>query len=345
MKEKIRQMYFPDEASWLKRRNLSLGGTAAAIIWGVHPRISKLELWTRRYKQLEENTPDVDPHEIQTKTIGKILEPGITKLYCLATGRKTAPRKPGISLWTNSKYPFAHYSDDMIVTRNEFTDWNDDGSRVMVKERGVLECKNTGGWAADQWEVAPPLTARIQLMHGLMVTGLKWGSVAGLIGGWHWMFRHADVARHEEFIERLAEKESAFWDSLEKGIPPKPDGSDSAKQAIEWLYPQQTAGQIVQLGPAELEAHEELKQLKEQIKQLEFRETELKNHLKMAIGEAEFGVLPGEEINRAYSFKQVRKDAYSVPEQTYRELRVVNWKTQQRKIEYQKKEIAHEQPA
>src|SRR5690606_34839078 len=85
-----------------------------------------------------------------------------------------------------------------------------------------------------------------------------------------------------------------FWEGhIVPRIPPAPDHSDASAEAIRRLFPV-ASGEVVDLrDDRELtRIAEELEAAKVACKEAEQRKAELENRLKLAMGDASYGVLP-----------------------------------------------------
>ena len=99
---------------------------------------------------------------------------------------------------------------------------------------GVLEIKNTSSWNAKDWDEEPPLYAVVQNLHYQIVLGLKWGYVAGLIGGNHLAVHK--VALDDDVEADILTLEHSFWNKVMDTDPPALDGSDSTLEALKLKY-------------------------------------------------------------------------------------------------------------
>jgi putative phage-type endonuclease len=102
---------------------------------------------------------------------------------------------------------------------------------------GVLETKNVDfvqhrrAWTSGE----PPPHILLQLQHQLACTGLRWGAVAGLVGG-NRLEVYPYVVRPKLVIE-IRRRVDAFWRSIEQNRPPPVDGSDGASDVLRALHP------------------------------------------------------------------------------------------------------------
>jgi len=101
---------------------------------------------------------------------------------------------------------------------------------------GVLECKSADGSTIHDWDDdEAPWHATCQSFHYMIVFGLTWGYVAGLIGGN--TFRSPRVEITQAVLENLPKTELEFWGLVETKTPPPIDSSDNTRAALSRLYP------------------------------------------------------------------------------------------------------------
>ncbi|MBX9756721.1 MAG: YqaJ viral recombinase family protein, partial [Pseudomonadaceae bacterium] len=162
---------------------------------------------------------------------------------------------------------------------------NIDREVIGADDVQILECKTAGINGARLWKEACPEYVQLQVMHQLAVTGKQAADVAVLLGGQHLEIHR--IERDERMISRLIELERKFWNYVVTDTPPPADGSDSADQALRCLYPADS-GQVVDFSanPALAIAYVELKSVRQSIAQQEKRESQLKQTLQQAMGEA-----------------------------------------------------------
>lgn len=295
---------------WLEERRSGLGGSDAASVLGISKWKSRLALWAEKTGQVEE--PNLE--EVEYVEWGNILEDPIAQRYTKITGR-TLIDHGRFAIRINEKYPFMHCTMDREIP------FLQSGARepfpAYASGNGDLSIKNTSEFKKKDWEEEAPAVYQAQLQHELAVTGLQWGSFGVLIGGnrFHWM----DVPRNDRFISLLIEKEEEFWDMVQRGICPEPDDSDSSKETLLRLYPQDT-GESRALPPEFADLKEQRQGLKVQIKALEEELQGMDNRIKAAIGDAAIGLLPD---GSGFSWKKQHRDSYTVQASDFRVLREI----------------------
>lgn len=287
---------------WLAERRKGIGSSDAAAILGVHPYKSAYAVWAEKTGLIVEDSEQIG----EAALWGNVLEPVIAEQYSLRTGRilKDYGRH---FIQRNPTYPFALATIDREI------------QPLDERGPGILEIKTVGLRLAHLWEDEAPVYYQVQLQHQFLVTTLRWGSFAPLIGGQQ-LLPWPDEYPNERFLQILAEKEEEFWDRVKRRVPPPADGSESTRKTLNELYPKDSGTQVVLPGTA-VEWDTELTQVKTQIKSLETRKTELENLFKAEIKEATKGVLPNEVV---YTLKTTHKESHFVEGSTYRTLRRVN---------------------
>jgi putative phage-type endonuclease len=285
---------------WLEARRQGIGGSDAPVVLGLSPWKSPLALWA-------EKTGLAEPEDISEKEYvewGHILEEPIARKYVQLTGRTLIDH--------GRHYIFRNWPlrDYMICTI--------DREIMPAPDKpgpGILSIKTVAAFKSGEWEEEPPLMYQVQIQHEICVTNHEWGSFAVLIGGQK--FGWCDAERNQRFCSYLIEKEEEFWDGVIRGIPPEPDASDSTREALRRMYPEDT-GESIELPPEAITWDEQLQFAKAEIKAAEQRKQEAENKLKAAIGNATIGILPG---GGGYSWRANPRAGYTVEPTIIRTLR------------------------
>ncbi|MCG9057318.1 endonuclease, partial [Laribacter hongkongensis] len=160
----------------------------------------------------------------------------------------------------------------------------------------VLEIKTAGWHSAPQWEDGIPVACQCQVLHQLAVTGHAWADVAVLVGGQD--FRIWRVERDEAKIADLIEREAAFWQAVQTGQQPMPDGSDDAGRALLGLFPQDNGDTLDLSESAACNAlFGDLLAIRQRKEAAEAVEAKLRQQLQAAMGHAASAVFEGGRIS------------------------------------------------
>lgn len=253
---------------WLTLRLGGIGGSEAAAVAGASEWASPMSVYLQKVGA-------VPPTEVnEAMEWGLRLEPAVIAKFEEQSGRKVIGRQ---RFFRHPVLPF------MLATIDgRYKD--EDG------EWCLFEGKTTSAWNDAEWRDECPLHIWVQVQHDLAVMGYRKASVAVLIGGQR--FVCVPVARSDEYIERLVEREREFYERhMLPQIPPPVDGSDASTEALKMLYPEADGTELEPL-PDE-EAAERLVSdylaWRFRVKEDEKQVAEAENALKAMLGEAEAG--------------------------------------------------------
>lgn len=209
---------------WLLWRKRGIGGSNAGTLVGVNGYDCKLNLY------LDKTDPDYiedekSPELQEAAEMGHLMEPFIRNLFQI--------KNPG---WEVVEYEYMLQSEryywmlanlDGLIRDPENPD----------KGWGVLEIKNMSEHRKDEFgEKEIPIQFIIQMMHYLIVTGLKWGKFAIVIGGNK--YREFTIEYNEKIANQLIMIERNFWEEhVLKEIPPEPDGTEASEKALVKMFP------------------------------------------------------------------------------------------------------------
>lgn len=195
-------------------RRTFVGGSEVAALFGVHPYLSKYELWMQKAGRLE-------PKDISKESYikaGLYLQDGVA---AWAAGEQD---------WTIVRGPDAPIIHPTIPGAGRTPDYYIEAD--VDRGRGVLEVKTTDLWMAKQWDEAddPPLHWQLQLQDYIGQEGLTWGALAVLVGGNQ--LRIFPFNARPATFELLVRARREFWESIAADKPPAPDWAADA-EAIE----------------------------------------------------------------------------------------------------------------
>src|SRR5690625_3499769 len=198
---------------WLRERKKGIGGSDASAILGFNPWKSAFELY------IDKTSDHVEEIDNEAIHFGNVLEDIVAEEFTRRTGKKVRRRN---QMFKHREHPFMLANID----------------RDVVGERALLECKTTNAFNADAWEGDHIPPAYIcQLQHYMAVLDYEKAYIAVLIGGQKFVWK--EIERDDEFIEMMIEAEKHFWNEhVLKGIPPEIDGSRSASELLNKMYPE-----------------------------------------------------------------------------------------------------------
>lgn len=293
-----------DHERWLDERDHAgrIGSSEIASVLGTgydtpcELYASKLGLRPR----LEDRLDDDGRERLE---MGRLMERTIMHRYQDASGRLVTLHG---TLLRSKQHPWLVATPDASVY---------DGELGL----GCLELKWPGLYARHEWWDDAPLMYRIQLEAQLIVTGRRWGAIAAVVGGVHLHWH--EYTSDDELRARILEEGAEFHRRLLEEDPPPP--SDSDADALALLYGDDAKEGDDRFGmllddPELLAADEEHRKISRAIRILSRRRDELENTIAHAVGDAAYGVLPD---GSRWSWRTIKRRAYSVAESTYRVFR------------------------
>ena len=207
----------------------TVGGIDVAVIFGLSPWTTPLELWMMKKGRMPPKAPP-NPDQLE---MGHFLEPIAAHFYAKRTGNTVIDDN---HLYQHALYPYALANIDRRYIRKE------DG------ETGVLECKSLTYHKAEDWaDGAYPIYYELQLRFYLAVLDLKHGAFSALWGNnpehdlatpdlirdqategiifekldqWIWSLRHDKPPTMEDVKPKLAMDALArIYGASQKGLP------------------------------------------------------------------------------------------------------------------------------
>lgn len=322
---------------WLLERNNGLGGSDIAALFGASPWTSALTLWAEKTGRQPRESLD---HK-EFVEWGNRLEAPIMEAYWERTQRTPANfveafdpdccdiievqhnDQPQI-MFRNKEHPWALATPDGLISDYLPLPWSPDQDEGF-QGVGILEIKTTNSFKKGDWSDGPPAYYMLQAQHYMMVTGLQWASFAVLIGGQE--LKIFDVPRDDGLIASIIEKGSQFWNvNVVQDITPAASGIQSESSVLSKLFPGDDSHDAITLPEAAV-AHmdaidalaDQIKPLREKVKQLETQQAACKNNLKLMMGNASLGQTPDGSITVTY--RMTKRAAYTVEAKEYRTMR------------------------
>ena len=172
----------------------TVGGSDVAVIFGVSPWTTPLELWMIKKGRMK---PAVKPNSLQLE-MGHLLEPIAAHFYEKKSGNRVYD---DTFLYQHADYPYA------------LADFDRRFERASDGEPGILECKCTTYRHASDWDDgAFPLYYELQLRYYLSVADVNIGAFSCIWGN----NPDSDIAMPE--LARDTAKEDMIFERLDEWI-------------------------------------------------------------------------------------------------------------------------------
>lgn len=284
---KILKKYDPsDVEGWLAIRRQGIGGSDAAAVMGE-------DKWKGPYDVYHERVnPTIGEREFnEAAHWGNVLEDVVAQEFARRTGTEV---RPFAAVFQHPDHDFMLATIDRLVYP---PDWNvaRPGEEVRPEDAiAFLEVKTRSAYAAKDWEVSVPRSVWWQVQQYLAVTGYESAWCAVLLGGQR--FVHYPVPRDDRSIRDLIEAEAELWDRIQRQDPPPLDGSVESTRRLEREHAEATAGEEVDLADDIWADVVKLRGIKADKKLLEKAEEGVRNRIKKALGDAEFGSYRGQRL-------------------------------------------------
>jgi putative phage-type endonuclease len=292
MKTLVSTLNMP-HSEWLKWRKKGIGGSDAATVVCLNPYSSLLSLYADKLGLL----PEKEDNEQMRQ--GRDLEQYVAERFMEATGKKVARFN---RMLVHPDHPW------MLA----------DVDRLVVGEDAILECKTTSVYNKSDFENGEiPLYYYVQVQHYLAVSGRSVGYLAVLVlnRGFYWFTINAD---EQEQVSLIAAEEAFCNNHVLSQVPPDPDGSDSAYEAIQALTSpnDEPTGETLLYDMDSDIAR--LLALQEQMKPMQTESEAIKQKIALSMGESAYGK---SNIAKVSYLTQYRK-AHMVKASVSRKLRV-----------------------
>lgn len=290
---------------WLEHRRCGIGGSDAAVIMGVSPWKSLMDLW------LEKTGQYVEGIDSESMYWGRVLEDVIAKEFAIRNKLKI--RRVNAIL-QHPDYPY------MIANVD----------RVIVGRKEGLEIKTGHEFSSQHWENGVPAYYYAQVQHYMAVTGFKLWHIAVLIGGNK--YEQFVVHRSEDYINELIAAEAEFWQMVQEERLPEFDGSEASTKLLNKLYPEAT-NEEKELPQEAFALVQQYDEASEEEKAARERKDEAANRLKDLLGEYAKGFIYDRKVSWAnvcakrLDTKRLQKEKPEIYEQylsesTYRRFQI-----------------------
>ena len=240
-----------------------IGGSDIGTIMGENPWKSAYTLWA-------EKTGLVQPDDISDNEAvwwGTHEEDLVALRFTMKTGIKVR------------KSNYAYGCEEIPYIKGHV-------DRLATKGKIGLECKTTSSWNKTNYKEGelPPMHW-YQVQFYMFLTGYDTWYVATKRDN---QFHITKVNRDDEAIERMLDACKDFWNHVKSGTPVEIDGSESTAETLSKMYPEEHAGEVVNLEKCE-DTLLALLAVSEQEKNLKDLKGKYQNEVKAVLGEAEKG--------------------------------------------------------
>lgn len=255
-----------DRALWLAERRKGIGASEAPAVLGVSSYASPYSV-----AAVKQGLAVEDP-ETELTRWGRYVEAPMIKALVEETG------------WT------AFQSGDLYrcgIAGLEFMQATLDGLAVVDEVAGGIECKLKIFHAREWEEDGVPFPVQVQCQHAMVVTGLPFFIVIGLLDGYRlrWKRIEYDAAFVEE---QLVPIEKQFWADLQAGRPISAaiGDPDATAAALKARFPRDVRPEPIHLaGDHWMKHRDSWREAAASEKHWKFVKDQHKNALVAAIGE------------------------------------------------------------
>jgi putative phage-type endonuclease len=245
-----------EKALWLEERRKGIGGSDVAAIMGLSP-------WKTAYQVYREKRKEVEDWSGNDLTDwGKRMEPAIRQWYSDKTGRNV--RLPDKIMY-HPQHPF------MLASLDGFTD---DGRVVEIKT-----ARSGKNWGEPETNQIPDYYA-VQVHHYMTITGFQVADIPVSIAGSSPSLYIVEADK--EISEMIIEACAKFWERVQSGNPPDPV---TYADAVARFGKSSSSGAVIASGNTMIDL-EELRSVRQQMKDLAEREEFLKGNIITFIGES-----------------------------------------------------------
>lgn len=317
-----RKIVFATKQEWLAARRQLVTATDVSAILGMNPDRSAFAVWAEKVGRELPQDLDLDDPKNEHIKWGALLEEPIA----MEIGRRLDREMIDHGRWT------LHVNDELPVPIAASLDreigvysaqrearWLRDAIEARAggvtlpkllaepdpRGPGAAEIKTFGTFAdpSGAWEEEGPIKHIVQLQVQMAVTVFKWGVLGGLGSGQRLRIHLHE--RDDEFISWMLGKVEAFWTLVRSGTPPPVDGTESTATALSTLY--RGGGAAIELPAAAHLWHEQWYEARQIIAAAERDEREASSAIKLALGDAEEGVLPAWVVGKSGSAEVLRQ--------------------------------------
>ena len=262
---------------WLEWRRGGIGGSDVAAVCGLSPWATPLSVW------LDKTGRAAPVPESEPMRWGNILEPVVADAFEDETGLYVHHRQ---TLAVDLEHPHRRATLDGLAADHPPLPSHETGLWL-----GVVQVKTT---RAGAWDALPDNYA-LQVQWEMGITRQERAYVPTLHHGN--TFRIYEVDADPDAFAVMADLVAKFWhDHVLADVPPPADGEPATTRALRDAFPSADADTAVDLEPDVVALLRELPEAKAAVKAAEARRDHIENALRLALGEAEAGLVDGAPV-------------------------------------------------
>ena len=258
-----------NDEEWLEIKKNTIGGSEIAIICGLNKWMTPYQFWLVKTGREERQEASI------VMKRGSYFEDGLVNMWEGETGHRVIKSSAKNILYIDTEYPF------LSVTPDRRFFHKDGGKRT-------IEAKTTFGRYEE------PLDAwRLQLYWELMFTGDKFGEIVYEYPDPRVCFMHEEVESNKEIQAQLKEIAIEWWNKhiINDIEPDLSNSSDLLKK-----FDKEEEGKYIEASTEVQNYYSEIKSIQMQVLPLNKRIDEIKELLKMKMGNTEAIKFDGETL-------------------------------------------------
>lgn len=257
---------------WLNIRKQGIGGSDASAICGLSKWSSPLSVYLDK---VGERPSEIMDNEAMRQ--GRDLEQYVAERFLEYMEQQGTPKKV-----QRCNYVLRNIDNPFMMANVD---------RMVVGEQCGLECKTTSILNRSDWNAGEiPNEYYTQCLHYMAVTGAsKWYLAVLVLNSGFYVYEIERDEKVQDDIEALVKLENQFWYlNVQKREPPKPNGSECDSNLLAEMYPNSDSDLVADLDIFQNEI-DTYKALGSQMKELETKQTAIKQELQQVMGNAELG--------------------------------------------------------
>jgi len=291
---------------WLAIRRTGIGGSDVSAIMGLNKYKSALELYLDKTGQL----PDPGEENIAAE-LGLELEDFLAKKF---VSRIKKNEELDIVL-IKPKYMYQHDKIDYFYVNFD---------RLILTPDGYIpvELKTTTEYKREDWKDDNiPDEYYMQVQWQMMIAEADYAYIVYLIG--NRTLDYKKIPRNEKMIKEVVKEIKHFWNDFRlKGIPPAPDGTLSARDALNILYADDKSDEPLDLTEELALDYAAYKELANKIKADKFEQDKIKQKFMALMGNNTFATITIDGKVKKIRYRNIDRAGYTVEPKTLKQFNI-----------------------